>query len=235
MAPRVLRRDELATARERLPGQLGLGARPDPLRRRRRPSRVSPDEQGDPALEACELWEAALDAIGEPLPGGRGGAALAAPERAAAGRAAAGPRRLPARQPDRRRAGARRGDRLGALPRRRPGRGPRLAVHPLVAVRQRRAAGRRARGAGRVPRRLRGRGRGAPRPRALALVVGDGQRQVGGDLRPPGPRPPDRRAPVRRARVAGTADLRARMGPARTLTSPDGSGREAEQPAGGIP
>ena len=55
------------------------------------------------------------------------------------------PRRLPARQLHRRRARARGGDRLGAVPPRRPGRGHRLAVHPLLAVRQRRSPGRRAR------------------------------------------------------------------------------------------
>ncbi len=35
IAPRVLRRDELETARERLPGQLAAAARSDPLRPRR--------------------------------------------------------------------------------------------------------------------------------------------------------------------------------------------------------
>ncbi len=66
VAPRVLRREELATARERLPAQLasalaGIHS-------------VGADAvdglagEGDPALEACELWERALDEIGEPLP-----------------------------------------------------------------------------------------------------------------------------------------------------------------------
>ena len=67
VAPRVLRRDELATARERLPGQLAAAL-----------AQIHSVEPGaveglaggaaDPALEACELWEAELDAIGEPLP-----------------------------------------------------------------------------------------------------------------------------------------------------------------------
>jgi aminoglycoside phosphotransferase (APT) family kinase protein len=67
VAPRVLRREELATARERLPGQLGSALA--------QVHTVAADSiQGlgsstDPALEACELWEAALDEIGEPLPG----------------------------------------------------------------------------------------------------------------------------------------------------------------------
>jgi aminoglycoside phosphotransferase (APT) family kinase protein len=67
VAPRILRRDEYATARERLPAQLG-GALA-------RIHSVAPGAveglaggAGDPALEACELWERELDAIGEPLP-----------------------------------------------------------------------------------------------------------------------------------------------------------------------
>jgi aminoglycoside phosphotransferase (APT) family kinase protein len=66
VAPRVLRRDELATARERLPGQLASAL-----------AQIHSVEAGaveglasggDPALEACGLWERALDEIGEPLP-----------------------------------------------------------------------------------------------------------------------------------------------------------------------
>jgi aminoglycoside phosphotransferase (APT) family kinase protein len=67
VAPRVLRRDELATARERLPAQLASALA--------QIHSVDPDAieglaggDGDPALEACELWERELDAIGEPLP-----------------------------------------------------------------------------------------------------------------------------------------------------------------------
>ena len=68
VAPRVLRRDEYAGARERLPVQLaealarihaieaeGLGEVPRP--------------GGDPAIAACELREHELDQVGEPLPG----------------------------------------------------------------------------------------------------------------------------------------------------------------------
>lgn len=68
VAPRVLRRDDLATARGRLPAQLAAAL-----------ARIHTVERGsveglaggerDPALEACELWEAELDTIGEPLPG----------------------------------------------------------------------------------------------------------------------------------------------------------------------
>ena len=67
VAPRILRRDEYAAARERLPGQLGAALA--------RIHSVDPAEvdglaggTGDPALEACELWERELDEIGEPLP-----------------------------------------------------------------------------------------------------------------------------------------------------------------------
>ncbi len=66
VAPRVLRRDELAGARERLPGQLASAL-----------AGIHSVEAGavaglarseDPAIGACELWEAALDEVGEPLP-----------------------------------------------------------------------------------------------------------------------------------------------------------------------
>ncbi len=67
VAPRVLRRDELATARGRLPEQLGSALA--------QIHSVEPATIGglaggdaDPALEACELWERELDVIGEPLP-----------------------------------------------------------------------------------------------------------------------------------------------------------------------
>ncbi len=68
VAPRVLRRDELATARERLPSQLAAA-----LARTHSVDPTAVDGlaggQGDPGLEACGLWEAELDTIGEPLPG----------------------------------------------------------------------------------------------------------------------------------------------------------------------
>jgi aminoglycoside phosphotransferase (APT) family kinase protein len=67
VAPRLLRRDEFAGARERIPAQLagalagihsmdtaGLEGVPAPV--------------GDPALAACDFWEEALDETGEPLP-----------------------------------------------------------------------------------------------------------------------------------------------------------------------
>ena len=67
VAPRVLRRQELAGARRALPAQLGEAL-----------ARIhSIDGKGiegvpvsseDPALAACELWEATLDEVAEPLP-----------------------------------------------------------------------------------------------------------------------------------------------------------------------
>jgi aminoglycoside phosphotransferase (APT) family kinase protein len=66
VAPRVLRRDELATARERLPGQLASA-----LAQIHSVDADAVDGLAggdDPAREACELWKRALDEIGEPLP-----------------------------------------------------------------------------------------------------------------------------------------------------------------------
>jgi aminoglycoside phosphotransferase (APT) family kinase protein len=66
VAPRVLRREELAGARERLPAQLGGAlARIHALD----PGRTGLSDAGaDPALAQVERWEAELDRIGEPLP-----------------------------------------------------------------------------------------------------------------------------------------------------------------------
>jgi aminoglycoside phosphotransferase (APT) family kinase protein len=67
VAPRVLRRDELATAREQLPGQLA-----EALARVHSVDSGSlyslPEATGDPARAACDFWERALDEVGEPLP-----------------------------------------------------------------------------------------------------------------------------------------------------------------------
>jgi aminoglycoside phosphotransferase (APT) family kinase protein len=67
VAPRVLRRDAYAAARERLPAELGAALG--------RIHSVELEEAegvasagADPARGACELWEAELDRIGEPLP-----------------------------------------------------------------------------------------------------------------------------------------------------------------------
>ena len=68
VAPRVLRKDEYAQAREALPAQLGAALAaihsiaPDPIEGLTTPP-------GNPALAACELWEAEIDRIGQPLPG----------------------------------------------------------------------------------------------------------------------------------------------------------------------
>jgi aminoglycoside phosphotransferase (APT) family kinase protein len=68
VAPRLLRRDEFASARERLPAQLAEALARihavDPVTVEGLPAPDRPD----PALAACELWEAELDRIGEPLP-----------------------------------------------------------------------------------------------------------------------------------------------------------------------
>jgi aminoglycoside phosphotransferase (APT) family kinase protein len=65
--PRVLRRDELAGGRRALPGQLGTAlARIHSIDGRGIAGVAAAEE--DPALAACELWEQALDEIGEPLP-----------------------------------------------------------------------------------------------------------------------------------------------------------------------
>ena len=67
MGPRVLRRDELAPARERIVAQLGEAlARIHSIGLDELDGVAAPD--GDPALAACAFWESALDDVGEPLP-----------------------------------------------------------------------------------------------------------------------------------------------------------------------
>ena len=214
VAPRVLRREELEPPARALPAQLGRGARPDPLDRRAEAIEASPTSDGDPALAACALWEATSSTDRRAAAGRRGRAPLAAAQPAApAERARPRPRRLPARQPDRRRARPGGGDRLGAVPRR--------ATRPRTSAGSASARGGSATTIARSPVWARWRscstptrrpGASRPRSRADPVVGGDGQRQVGGDLRPPGARPPDRPPPRPRACVARTPDLRARMG-----------------------
>ena len=67
VAPRVLRREELATARERLVSQLGETLAAIHALELERLEGV-PALEGDPALAACAFWEAQLDELGEPLP-----------------------------------------------------------------------------------------------------------------------------------------------------------------------
>jgi aminoglycoside phosphotransferase (APT) family kinase protein len=67
VAPRILRRDEFAAARVRLPAELAAAlARIHSIE----PAAVDGlvDAGADPALAACEFWERALDETGEPLP-----------------------------------------------------------------------------------------------------------------------------------------------------------------------
>jgi aminoglycoside phosphotransferase (APT) family kinase protein len=67
VAPRVLRRDELESARSVLAAQLGQAlARIHSIDARAIAGVAVSD--ADPALAACSLWEATIDGIGEPLP-----------------------------------------------------------------------------------------------------------------------------------------------------------------------
>jgi len=68
VAPRVLRRDEYASARKRLPSQLAEAlARIHSIEPAAVEGLPAPGA-ADPALAACGLWESELDRIGEPLP-----------------------------------------------------------------------------------------------------------------------------------------------------------------------
>jgi aminoglycoside phosphotransferase (APT) family kinase protein len=67
VAPRVLRREELESARSALPAQLGEAlARIHSIDARAIDGVAT--SGGDQALAACALWEATIDEIGEPLP-----------------------------------------------------------------------------------------------------------------------------------------------------------------------
>jgi aminoglycoside phosphotransferase (APT) family kinase protein len=67
VAPRVLRREELDAARAALPAQLGEAlARIHSIDARAIDGVAVSD--ADPALAACALWEAMIDEVGEPLP-----------------------------------------------------------------------------------------------------------------------------------------------------------------------
>jgi aminoglycoside phosphotransferase (APT) family kinase protein len=67
VAPRVLRRDELAGARDRLVSQLAEALAAIHALDASALDDI-PAPEGDPALAACDFWEAQLDEIGEPLP-----------------------------------------------------------------------------------------------------------------------------------------------------------------------
>ncbi len=152
--PRLLRKPEYGAARRALAAQLGAALAKvhsiDPAhdRRAHRP-------RGRPGARCLHALGGGDRPDRPAAAGRRGGPALAAAQCPRAGVGpGADPRRLPARQLHRRRLGARRCDRLGARPWRRPRRGHRLAHDPLLALRQRRAAGRRDRPARALPRRL---------------------------------------------------------------------------------
>ena len=107
---------------------------------------VLPRPSGDPALDQISEWERQLDEIGEPLPAVELGLRWlrANAPGPAEPRLVHGDFRLGNFIVDRGR--PRGGDRLGARPPRRSGRGHRLALHPLLAIRQRRPPGCRASG-----------------------------------------------------------------------------------------
>ena len=169
-APRSAARGRSRDRARALAGAARRGARANPLGRRRTAVEALPDPMGmiRPSTR-CEQWERQLDEIGEPLPAVEAGAPLAA---------------APTRRSPPSRALVHGDFRLGNFivdegglaavidwelcSRRRSGRGHRLALHPLLALRQRRPArgGRRRRS--RVARRLRGR-RG--RRRSIATGV----------------------------------------------------------------
>jgi aminoglycoside phosphotransferase (APT) family kinase protein len=67
VAPRLLRRDEFWAARERIPAQLAEALAAVHSMNIAELEGV-PKPEGEPAIAACELWEATLDEIGEPLP-----------------------------------------------------------------------------------------------------------------------------------------------------------------------
>ena len=192
VAPRVLRKPEYEAARGALPAQLAEALARIHSLPAAAVADVLPPAPADPALEQIAEWERQLDEIGEPLPAvelGLRWLRANAPEPAEP-RLVHGDFRLGNFIVDEDGPGG--GDRLGAGPPRRPRRGHRLALHPLLALRQRRAAG------GRGRRRwtssspaYEAAGGGAVDPRARPLLGGLRQRQVGRDLRPPGARPPD--------------------------------------------
>ncbi len=145
---------------------------PDRCRRRPRPSPIrstglqaTMDSLGGshPAFELAFRW---LDQHRPPPPPRSGGR----------------PRRLPHRQPPRHARGRVGGPRLGAGAPRRPARGPRLVLRPGLALRGRRAPGRRVRRQGGAVGRLRGRRRRARRPRRGAVVGGVRHAALGRDL-----------------------------------------------------
>jgi len=68
VAPRILRKDEFAEARENLPAQLAAALAGIHALTTADVDGVLPAAAGDPALEQVAEWERQLDEIGEPLP-----------------------------------------------------------------------------------------------------------------------------------------------------------------------
>ena len=214
VAPRILRKPEFEQARARLTAQLG-----DALARIHslpvsEVGALLPAVEGDPALAQIDEWERQLDEIGEPLPA-----------------VELGLRWLRANSPGPAEPRLVHGDfRLGNFIVDEDGLaavidwelahlGDPAEDIGWLCIRSWRFGNddRPVAGVGRSRRvrlGLRGRGRCDGRSRADSLLGGLRQRQVGGHLRPPGPRPPDRSAPQPRARLARPPDLRAGVGPA---------------------
>ena len=143
----------------------------------------------------------------------RVGVSVAGRAPATADAAAAGARRLPDGQPDRRRVRPGRRAGLGTGPHRRGLRGPGLVLHPGLAVRCARGARRRrARQRRELPVRLRG-GRGHDRrPRCVPVVADRGHAALGRHLPVPGRAPPVRADAVGRAGRDRPAGQRNRVG-----------------------
>jgi aminoglycoside phosphotransferase (APT) family kinase protein len=68
VAPRILRKEEFADAREKLPGQLAAALAGIHSLTQADVDGLLPPAGGDPALAQIEEWERQLDEIGEPLP-----------------------------------------------------------------------------------------------------------------------------------------------------------------------
>ncbi len=206
--PRKILRDARLDDRPRR-AHRAVRARPGrhPRHRPRRRGRPAP---GRPAARSPA--PARCPGRGAPRARARGTLAGRAPARARPPRHR--PRRLPLRQPPRRRRRAARRARLGAGPRRRPGRGHRMALRPGLALR-RPGRGRRVRPARRAARRLPRRRRRHRDPGPGALVAGLRHGQVGRHLRAAGGHPPRRADPLGGAGRHRPPRLRERVGPLR--------------------
>ena len=213
VAPRVLRKPEFERARGQLTVQLAEALARIHAVDVAELEGVLPAVTGDPAVAQIEEWERQLDEIGEPLPAVelglrwlRANAPEPAPSRLVHGDFSLGNFIV-----DESGLAAVIDWELAHL-------GDPAEDIGWLCIRSWRFGNddRQVAGVGdleRVHLRLRGGGRGAGGPRPGSLLGGVRERQVGGDLRPPGPRPPERRAPQPRARLPRPPHLRAGVGP----------------------